>query len=152
VEADDRRVVVVGTRFSVRHADGELRVAVTEGRVRLEETAEPDAPPTLLIAGMVAFARGDGVRLRQQSASEVEDMLSWRKGLLVFRSTPLVEAVAEFNRYNAHKLVIDDPSIAAIPVGGSFRWANTDAFVRVLEQGFGLHAERLDGETRLSAM
>ena len=103
----------------------------------------------LLIAGMVAMTGHDGVRLQQQSSDEVDNLLSWREGLLVFRSTPLAEAVAEFNRYNTHKLVVDDPSIAAIPVGGSFRWANTDAFVRVLEQGFGLRAERHDGETRI---
>lgn len=151
VEADDRRVVAVGTRFSVRRDAGDLRVAVTEGRVRLEDEARRDAAPTLLIAGMVAVAGRDGVHLRQQSADEMEALLGWREGLLVFRGTPLAEAVAEFNRYNVHKLVLDDPSIAAIPVGGSFRWANTDAFVRVLEQGFGLHAERRDGETHLSA-
>jgi len=80
-----------------------------------------------------------------------EDLLSWREGLLVFRGTPLVEAAAEFNRYNAHKLMVDDPSIAAIPVGGSFRWSNTDAFVRVLEQGFGLRAVRDGDVTRLRA-
>lgn len=151
VEADNRRVVAVGTRFSVRRDDGDLRVAVTEGRVRLEDDARPDAGPTLLAAGMVALAGRDGVRVRSQSVDEIGDLLSWREGLLVFRGTPLVEAVAEFNRYNAHKLVVDDPSIAAIPVGGSFRWANTDAFVRVLEQGFGLRAVRDGDVTHLRA-
>ncbi|MCD9033167.1 FecR domain-containing protein [Luteimonas sp. Y-2-2-4F] len=151
VEADARRVVAVGTRFAVRRGDGGLRVAVAEGRVHLQDAAQPGTAPTRLIAGMVAVARRDGVQLRQRSVGEVEDLLSWREGMLVFRSTPLAEAVAEFNRYNAHKLVVDDPSIADIPVGGGFRWANTEAFVRVLEQSFGLHAERGDDETRLRA-
>lgn len=151
VAAGNRRAVAVGTRFSVRRDEGDLRVAVTEGHVRLEDDARPGAGPTLLAAGMVAVAERDGVRVHQQSASEVKDLLSWREGLLVFRGTPLVEAVAEFNRYNAHKLMVDDPSIAAIPVGGSFRWSNTDAFVRVLEQGFGLRAVRDGDVTRLRA-
>ncbi|WP_202839145.1 FecR family protein [Luteimonas saliphila] len=148
VEAEGRRVVAIGTQFSVRRDVGELRVAVTEGRVRLEDQATGDSP-TLLIAGMVASAGSEGVRLRQSSPEQVEDMLRWREGMLVFRSTPLAEAVAEFNRYNAHKLLVDDPSIADIPVGGTFRWANAEAFVRVLEQGFGISAERGDAETRL---
>ncbi len=29
-------------------------------------------------------------------------------------------------------------------VGGNFRWSNTQAFVRLLEQGFALRAERRD--------
>src|SRR3546814_6164670 len=93
---------------------------------------------------MVAVAGRDGVRVRPQSIDEIRDLLSWREGLLVFRGTPLVEAVAEFNRYNAHTLVVDDPSIDAIPVGGSFRWANTHAFVRVIAPAFGLGAARDD--------
>lgn len=151
VEADARRVVAVGTRFAVRRDDGGLRVAVAEGHVRLEDAARPAAAPTPLSAGMVAIARPDGVRLRQRSVGEVEELLSWREGMLVFRGTPLAEAVAEFNRYNAHKLVVDDPSIADIPVGGGFRWTSTEAFVRVLEQSFGLRADRGDNETRLRA-
>lgn len=149
VEADRRRVVAVGTRFSVRRDAGDLRVAVAEGRVRLEDDAKRPATPVLLSAGTVAVASTGGVHARPQSMNEVEDLLSWRGGTLVFRSTPLAEAVAEFNRYNAHKLMVDDPAIAGVPVGGSFRWANTDAFVRVLEQAFGLRAERHGDETRL---
>jgi transmembrane sensor len=151
VEAEGRRVVAVGTRFSVRRDSDDLRVAVTEGTVRLEDEARPAAAPTLLSAGTLAIASRDGVRVRPRSVNELEALLSWRQGLLVFRSTPLAEAVAEFNRYNTHKLVLDDPAITAIPVGGSFRWANTEAFVRVLEQGFELRAERRGDETHLRA-
>ncbi|MGJ4802904.1 FecR family protein [Luteimonas sp. SDU82] len=150
VDADSHRVVAVGTQFSVRRGAAGMRVAVTEGRVRLEDSAHAGTPK-MLVGGMVAVVDAAGVRLRQSSADELDDLLSWRRGLLVFNGTPLSEAVAEFNRYNAHKLVVADPRIASIPVGGSFRWTNTDAFVRVLEQGFGLRAERGDGETRLRA-
>lgn len=150
VEAEGRRVTAVGTRFAVRRAEGALRVAVTEGRVRLDGGLRESAvPSTLLAAGMIAIADQEGVRVRPTSSKEMDDLLSWRDGLLVFRGTPLVEAVAEFNRYSAHKLIVDDPAIASIPVGGSFRWSNNEAFVRVLEQGFGLHAERGRTETRL---
>ena len=152
VQVLQRQVVAVGTRFSVRRDGETLRVAVTEGRVRLENaTRRHVVPATLLPAGTVAIADQDGVHVRHLSAREMAALLSWREGLLVFRSTPLADAVAEFNRYSAHKLVVDDPAIAAIPVGGSFAWTNADAFVRVLEQGFGLHVERVRGEIHLRA-
>jgi transmembrane sensor len=133
--------------------DGEsLRVAVTEGRVRLEDaTRRHVMPATLLSAGAVAVADRDGVRVRHLSAREMAALLSWREGLLVFRSTPLADAVAEFNRYSVHKLIVDDPAIATIPVGGSFAWTNAEAFARVLEQGFGLHVERVRNEIHLRA-
>jgi transmembrane sensor len=152
VQVLQRQVVAVGTRFSVRRDGEALRVAVTEGRVRLEHaTRRQVIPPTLLDAGAMAIADHDGVRVRHLSAREMTALLSWREGLLVFRSTPLADAVAEFNRYSVHKLIVDDPSIATIPVGGRFAWTNADAFVRVLEHGFGLHAERVRGEVHLRA-
>jgi transmembrane sensor len=49
--------------------------------------------------------------------------------------------VAEFNRYNQKQLVIADPSIAEIRIGGNLRATNVDAFVRVLEEGFPVRAE-----------
>src|SRR5690606_18118518 len=58
VEAGERRVVAVGTRFSVRRDGPDLRVVVTEGSVRLE--SGPDGgrrrPMATLPAGSVALA------------------------------------------------------------------------------------------------
>lgn len=148
VQAGERRVVVVGTHFSVRNDADELRVVVTEGRVQLEPNES--RPPALLTAGMVAVADRDGVHIETHPPDEVDQLLSWRDGFLSFRDTPLAEAVVEFNRYSARKLVIEDPSVAAIPIGGNFRWSNADAFVRLLEQGFGVRVERRGDEIVLS--
>jgi transmembrane sensor len=45
---------------------------------------------------------------------------SWARGRLVFRGTPLAEALEEVNRYSTRKLRLADPSLASLPVGGSF--------------------------------
>jgi len=142
VQSGKRSVVAVGTHFAVR-ADGEaLRVIVVEGSVRLTSATPEATMPALLSAGMIAVADAGGVHTRTYPVDRAEEMLSWRTGLLSFRATPLAEAASEFNRYNTRKLVIDDPAIGAMPISGNFRWSNTDAFVRLVEQGFALHAER----------
>ena len=68
-------------------------------------------------------------------------LLDWRDGTLAFRDTTLAEAVVEFNRFNARKLVVADPAAGALRVGGSFRWDNAEGFARLLERGFPLRAE-----------
>ena len=143
VAAGDRRVVAVGTRFSVRHDGDDLRVVVTEGSVRLEARPGTDAPQpsTLLPAGSVAIAKRDGVLVRTLPLAEAEQLVDWRSGLLVFRDTSLAEAALEFNRYNARKIVIGDDDVGDLRIGGSFRWENAEAFVRLLEQGFPVRAE-----------
>ena len=145
VAAGGRRIVAVGTRFSVRRDGAGLRVVVTEGLVRLESETGPDGhrqPTTLLPAGSVALASNTGTLVRSGTVEEAEQYLSWRDGFLAFHDTPLADAAAEFNRYNARKIVIADKTVAAMRIGGNFRWSNTDVFVRLLEQGFPVRAER----------
>lgn len=140
VAAGGHDVVAVGTRFSVRCDGSDLRVVVTEGTVRLESRGAT-RPAALLPAGSVALVRHDDVLVRSVPLEDAEHMLDWRQGLLAFRDTTLADAAAEFNRYNARKLVIGDPAAGALRIGGSFRADNTAAFVRLLEQGFPLRVE-----------
>jgi transmembrane sensor len=147
VDAGRRQAIAVGTRFSVRRDPASLRVVVIEGTVRLEADIAPGRhaqPTTLLPAGSVALADGNGVLVRTGSVEEAEQQLNWRGGFLAFHDTPLADAAAEFNRYNTRKIVMGDARVAAMRVGGNFRWSNTDVFVRLLEQGFPVRAERRD--------
>lgn len=145
VTAGHRQVVAVGTRFAVRRDSADLRVVVTEGTVRLQPgpagNAAP-APPTLLKAGSTALASSHGVLVRAGSVEDAERLVDWREGYLTFRDSTLADAAAEFNRYNVRKIVMGDPQVAALRVGGNFRWSNTDTFVRLLEQGFPVRAEQ----------
>lgn len=145
VSADGRRVTAVGTRFAVRRDAADLRVVVTEGLVRLESDRRPDGhrqPTTLLPAGSMALASDAGVVVTTGSVQRAEEYLSWRSGFVSFHDTPLATAAAEFNRYNTRKIVIGDDAVAAMRVGGNFRWSNTDAFVRLLVQGFPVKARQ----------
>ncbi len=143
VRAGGRSAIAVGTRYGVRRDDGNLRVVVTQGVVRLEsggETNDRSRPTTLLPAGSIALASDAGVMVRSGSVQEAEELLDWRRGFITFHDTPLASAVAEFNRYNVRKIVIGDASVGTLLIGGNFRWSNADAFVRLLEQAFPVRA------------
>ena len=145
VQAQGRRVAAVGTRFSVRNDPEALRVVVTEGKVRLESVAGTDGraqPEALLPAGSVATAGRNGVLVRSLPLADAERYLEWRGGYLSFDDASLATAAAEFNRFNKRKLELGDNAVAELRVGGNFRWSNTEGFVRLLEQGFPVRAER----------
>lgn len=144
VVAGERRVTAVGTRFDVRRDQADLRVVVTQGVVRLEAQPRADGrrqPVTLLPAGSVALASGDGVTVQAGPVAQAEDRLRWRSGFLVFHDTPLATAVAELNRYSTRKIVVADAAAGALRIGGNFRWSNAEAFVRLLQQGFPVRVE-----------
>ncbi|MEO8778977.1 MAG: FecR domain-containing protein [Rhodanobacter sp.] len=145
VSANGRRVTAVGTRFAVRRDQTDLRVVVTEGVVRLEpgdHDGRERQPTTLLPAGSVALASDAGVVVHADSVQQAKAYLEWRNGFVSFHDTPLAAAVAEFNRYNVQKIAIADAAAGKLRIGGNFRWSNSRAFVRLLEQGFPIRAER----------
>jgi transmembrane sensor len=94
-------------------------------------------------------AEATGLHMQSLSGEEMEQRLSWRSGLVVFRATPLAEAVAQFNRYNKRKIVLADPSIAALGVGGVFRATDQEVFLKLLETGFPVRAELREHEVLL---
>jgi len=152
VRAGSKRVVAIGTQFSVQHLGEVVRVLVTEGRVRVENSdsagsadGDLDAGAVLLSAGDMARARQSAMVVQKSLPPQVEDSLSWREGYLRFHETPLADAVAEMNRYNRPKILIDDPRLAALRISGTFRPTQYEAFVRVLQDGFSIHA-RTAGE------
>lgn len=164
VQAGKKRVIAVGTKFSVRREEDDVRVVVTEGKVRLEGDAMVEPlraaasaanPATTnearssetttttgalyLAAGAIARVTPTGVLVQNKAPSEADEQLGWRTGVLVFRNESLANAIAEFNRYNTRKIVIEDPSIEALRIEGNFRATNVDAFARILERGYSLH-------------
>ena len=142
------RVVAIGTQFSVWREADEVRVAVTEGRVRVERS--DGAPPTEVAAGSIAHAGDAGVLVEHRRAGEVEETLGWRRGYLFFHDLPLSEAVAELNRYNQNQIVIDSPAIAGIRISGSFRSTNVNGFVHLLHDGFSIDVEQRGAQLVLS--
>lgn len=140
VSAGEQRIIAVGTAFSVRRQGEDVRVIVTEGKVRVEVPGKDAALMEPLPAGSVVRTARNEVLVQTKPVTEIEQSLSWRTGLLTFRNTPLADAIAEFNRYNARKIIIEDPAIAELEVGGIFRATNLAPFVQLLQDGFPVRA------------
>lgn len=150
IYAGPRMITVLGTKFSVRRSPSEIVVAVLEGRVSVDSAAAnaPDRHATVT-AGDVAIASGRST-LVTNSVEAVGQQLAWRSGRLVFHDSPLAAAVEQFNRYNQKKLVIGDPELARLLVGGSFSARNVEAFVQLLRATYSLDARETSGGIILS--
>jgi transmembrane sensor len=143
VDVADKRITAVGTQFSVRRDNDDIRVLVTEGRVRIERRGDASpAGEAQLAAGSEARTSNAAVLIAQPAAAQVEQLLSWRSGYILFRDTALADAVADFNRYSVRKIVIQDPAIAGIRIGGNFRCDDAEAFLWLLQSGFPIHVEQ----------
>jgi transmembrane sensor len=141
------RVIAVGTAFSVRRDDDQVLVVVTEGEVKIESD---NRGPVHVPAGNLARSGRDKITVESKAASDLDATLSWRTGFLVFRETPLAVAAAEFNRYNARKIVIADDRVGNIRLSGKFRSTQHDAFIRLLEAGFPVRVQQAGDQVVLT--
>jgi transmembrane sensor len=162
VEVSGVAVRAIGTAFNVRVHDASIEVIVTEGTVRVAPIGSQAAAGV----GVAEVVAGQRVMVPVKSsvadpvsplpltvadvpADEVQRKLAWQGGRLNFSDAPLAEMVAEFNRYNRHKLVVPDDTLAAMRFGGSFRPDDRTGFVRMLRENFGIVAAESGEQTIL---
>jgi transmembrane sensor len=115
-------VLDTATIFAVQITDeGELRVTVQEGQVRV---SAPQLPEILLSQNEQVIASDTGqvmdVRTRRLSPDDIARQLSWRHGSLEFQCERISEVVRQLNRYSLTKIEIVDPALGNERIGGSF--------------------------------
>jgi len=152
VEVAGIQVRAVGTAFNVKLDDSSVEVLVTEGKVKVLSQSHLNADNKILVP-MLAAGEKAVVQLANLTNAphpvvtpltqdEVSRQLDWQAPRLNFHETTLADAVAEFNRLNVHRqIVIADPSINTIKIGGTFRSDNIEGFVRLLNTTLGIKAD-----------
>ncbi|WP_188055327.1 FecR family protein [Sphingosinithalassobacter sp. CS137] len=149
VHAGSKLIRAVGTVFIVRRDGENVTVTLIEGKVVVSDAAPPPrgatpVAPAELDPGERLTAGERGMRIAR--AESIEAVTAWRRGQAIFRDTPLIEAVAELNRYGGPRLAVPDPHVAALPVSGVFATNATPDFAQAVATLHGLHV-RDDGET-----
>lgn len=148
VTANDRRIVDLGTKFSVRLSGDQIKVVVKEGRVRIERI---DGSGNALIAngGEMMIAKSGAALIVSKTSREINNELDWQHGVLVFNQETLADVAAEFNRYNAKQIIVEGAA-RDIRIGGSFQSTNIDVFSHLVEQGFDVTVRNSGDEVVIS--
>jgi len=145
VSAGRIRVRAVGTAFSVRRHDDGADVEVTEGVVETWTVGEEERRIQVAAGSKAYVAAYEPPKIVQASA-DIERSLAWREGQIVLEGETLDEAVAQFNRYNARKLVIADPGLAAEKLVGQFSATDPQTFAGAVATTLGAKVEA-EGDT-----
>jgi len=104
----------------------------------------PAAAARTVAAGRGALVGAGAVATVSLDAEVLQQRTAWRRDLIELRGETLEQAIAEFNRYRASPLIVGDPRIAAIRVGGTFATSESDKFLAALRSGFAVEA--VEGE------
>lgn len=141
VNIGDFEFTDIGTRFIVRLDGGETRLAVLEGSVRIQQMGLFNSASRREIpAGTSVIIRKDQINVSALSNDEASRLVSWVDGYIEFKDVRLADAVREFNRYHAEQLIINDPRLDDVRLGGRFKYADLTGFLTQLQRAFGITA------------
>jgi len=173
VETGTSRVVVLGTKFVVRRTSDQIAVTVIEGEVMVESTLDlvatpasdepwaaretkllesaPQLEPVPEPANRIQLAARQKLTLDASGAAELTTIepeiepAAWRQRRLVFSADRLENVAAEFNRFNADAILIDDPDLQDLRIGGVFDANDPGSLVAFLEDLEGVEV-RITGD------
>jgi len=149
-------VRAVGTAFTVYLKKLDVEVVVTEGTVEVSAAANGSGGPAAknlikpttkladIKAGQRAAFNQEVESIHSVMPLEIKRKLSWREGVLSFSGEPLDQVVAEVSRYTPVTIVISEPAISNIRIGGYFKVGETEALLEALETSFGVRVNRVN--------
>lgn len=171
VRAGEVAVRAVGTVFDVYRTGDKVTVTLIEGKVAV--THEDEAADENSFGGIdngaqassgaaspaeVVLAAGEQVSYASSAVSveraiaDVPRVTAWRKRRLDFSDTPLLEAIAEANRYSREQIILAAPALEDARISGVFEAGKNDLFAEGLQSYFRLELERTaDDKIILSA-
>jgi transmembrane sensor len=146
----------LGTQFDVSVHERSVNAVVTDGLVRVQENrpdgslVDPiDVTGTSHQRHPMVLKKGDMIRLDERDGAvfayvsrndliEAEMRSSWLNGELATTGQRLDEVIVQFNRYNRVPIVINDPSVAQMKVGGHYYLTDSASFLFDLRHALGL--------------
>jgi transmembrane sensor len=117
--------VVLGTRFEVRATDRSAQVLVLEGRVALGGGGERVEVGAGEVSRLVR-----GTASRPEKVPDANQLVNWIGRFLVFRATPLPEALREIQRQYNTTIELRDSALVGTTITG---WYADKSFEEVMQ-------------------
>jgi transmembrane sensor len=164
-----RHFEAVGTDFNVRVlSPDQVELTVREGDVKVVYSHDPSEEETPAEARLRANRMDDDTIVgpqvtvlvepemlfaRKLESDDVEALLAWQQGLLVFKEQSLEEVLAEVDRYTTTRFVLADPRLGSIRIGGRFHTGDIDGLLASLRRDFAIDSRRdAQGRVVLSSL
>lgn len=136
--------------FTVKSVEEQATVTVATGAISVSGPAAPEANAGRP-ANAVALSAGDQTTYTVGSPPvpavpvDVEVMLAWRKGRVIFEGQPFASAIAELGRYVPERVVLAPGIDGTRPVSAIFSTHEALAAVQAIAATQGLSARRIPG-------
>jgi transmembrane sensor len=136
VETAEGTAQALGTEYAVRQQDGDTRIDVFKGAVRIRPRGDADRMLDIQAGYTAVYTAGAIGAPRQDDGAGI----AWKDGFIVARSMRLDDFIAELARYSPEALSCD-PGLAGLRVSGSFPLRDIDQVMRTVGTTLGAQLE-----------
>ncbi|WP_256930667.1 FecR family protein [Pseudomonas sp. ABC1] len=145
VEAADGAIRALGTGFDVWRDGDDVRLSVTEHRVRVRQGAQQR---DVDVGQSLAYgARG----MADVQPVDLESAGAWRRDRLVVEERPLGEVLSALSRYHSGVWLVRDAALRELPVTAVFDTRDAEAQLALLEASLPIRLRRLPWLTLIEA-
>lgn len=158
IHAAGQVVETRGAILNVRLREaGTLDVLVLSGDCTLDKlsmwplSGDGQGKPSRVSSGQTIASNGSGRSLRAATQEDIQFTAGWQTGELILNGETLAVAVEEYNRYLPHGIVIADPGLQGLRLGGRFSSHDPADFLASLQSSFAIRVtSRADGTVVLA--
>jgi len=158
VSAGGHDVTALGTTFLVRRDPAYMAVTLVEGRITVSNASVPasqNSASSEISQRPLALTPGERLVLVRNTAPSVDlpridALTAWRRGEVVLDKTPLTDAVAEMNRYEDERLILDSSAVGDLRISGIYHTGDSEGFAQTVARLYGLRISRKDNEIHLT--
>ena len=116
-------------------SDSSQPAITTESQRAYQVPAQPEPEKEALVHAGKTVRFSQVITAIEPAAPPIlESKLAWQRGALIFKGETLEQAIAEIARYTDKKLIIADPGISQIKVGGHYKTDDISALLASISQ------------------
>lgn len=136
---DGRTTSTPGAHFNVLYEDHVACVTCLDGNI----TVESGGASVRLSAGQQTRYSNEG--MNSANAVDPATVTAWQNGIVIFKSTPVKEVVAEINRYRPGRVILTNAALGRRLFNARLRIENIDRVIGQIAEIFDAHATILPG-------
>jgi transmembrane sensor len=138
-------VEVLGTSFNVNDRRGHVQVALLSGKIGLKS---PMSDRQLLMKpGEITDY--DQKKISTKRRINVTEYSSWKKGVLHFNNTPIIEVFNYIEDTYGYKAIIENDQIKGKRVSGSFSVGSEDKLLKSISASLGISIRKVPSTKQL---
>ncbi len=140
VTAGNETIKALGTAFMVKNHQQDVIVTMLENRV---EISVPQLTQPIVLNPGEQVSYQNQQSLGAVHKVDTQKATAWRRGKLVFESTPLKTVIEEINRYHPGVVRLVGTEHAQLPVSGVFDLQQLDRLLGVIEHTLAVKSTRI---------